>query len=190
MIDYEKLQDVHIKDLIGEEKFKYYCIHVATKKRCYSVKEFCEILDNNTYISCIGNIKMIENVIIPYLIETGALVPSMQDPINYACINTPHVYHRVRWYHNPNSNTYTSVIHPDKDRNLLTIQRIKDIFFDENGNFQLPEHQNNSAYTKETIFKLYNYMIKCYDCPTEDIEIARRYLSNNNLLPDEDLPSY
>ena len=186
MIDYEKLQDAQLKDLIDEDSYKYYCIHVVSKKRCFTIKGFCEVLDNHHFENHL-NIKMVEKVVIPYLIETGALIPSIQDPINYACIETPHLYHRVRWYHNPNEFRYTSLIHPDENRRLLTIQRIKDIYFDENGTFRLPEHQKNSLHTKQTIIKLYNYLLKCHDCPQKDIEDVERYLIDNNIIPDEEM---
>lgn len=186
MIDYEKLQDAQIKDLISEEAYKYYCMHVPIKKRYSTIREFAEVLDNGCFDSHV-NIETAEKVVIPYLIETGALTPSMEDPINYASIQTPRLYHRVRWYHKPNGYGYRCLIHPDENRQLLTIRRIKEIYFDDNGNFKLSDHQENSAYTKDIIVKLYNYMQKCEDCPTKDLEDVRRYLTPDNIFSDEEI---
>jgi len=184
MINYEKIIDANIRELIGEDRYRNYCRHVPINRRCYTIKYFCKKLDN-WYFDRSLNIEMVDKVVIPYLIKTGALIPSMQDPISYAGLDVPRLFHRSKGYYNENKE-FVEGVHPDENRRLLTVQRIRDIYFDEDGKFRLSEAREKSSRNKQNILKLYNYMQRCSDCKEKDLENIGKYLVDNNILQDEE----
>lgn len=184
MINYEKVKDANLRDLISEDEYRNYCKHVPISRRCHTIKEFCEHLDNWVFHRSL-NVEMVDEVVIPYLIKTGALIPSMQDPISYACLDVPRLHHRSKGYYNDDKE-FVEGVHPDEDWRLLTVQRIRDIYFDEDGKFRLSEAREKSSRNKQNILKLYNYMQKCSDSKEKDIEKIGQYLIDNNIFQDEE----
>ena len=173
MINYNKIENLDCMDLVADKK-EYVKLFDRDQ---ITVKEFCQkYLDSNLPITRWYKFKrlkyeFVEKYLIPYLIEIGALLPSMQDSINYALISIPNLGER----------------HYEKkcDAKIFCIKKAGEIYFDKNGEIVERGKNDLSAPNVRNMTNYYNYIKECDDCDPKWLKKIEKTLKDYGIISEK-----
>lgn len=160
MINYDKIPNIKIKDLEQIDKYRY-------RRGAFldlTLAKFCDLFlftyrRTNLRNITKGQDEFAYNYVLPYLIECGAIVPMLSDPITNGLIPLPNLERigrddRVAGF-------------PRNREDVPTVGYLLELFFGD-GKEDLRKHAHlNSINQRQSMQRLFNYISKCEEIDAE-----------------------
>ena len=176
MLYYDNMPDVKMSELMKKAGMSE-----DWSKYDYSLKDFCkkymdgELSIDKWYLKIGRKEVFLTDFLLPYLIDCGALVPSIKDPINYGIMVKPGIGHN-KWYKRDGG------IVRNSEFDNLTVGKLGDYYFDYDGKMLLNGRFLESASNVNNIFKFYTYVSLCSDMSEDKLNKIENTLFEHMII--------